>query len=53
MTVKDGKIAESNYNYVNAAGKLKTDDDEYQKTMSEKNGARSTRLRTCIKQSLR
>ena len=39
MTVKDdGKIAESNYNYVNAEGQLKTDDDEYQKMMSEKTG---------------
>jgi sex pheromone cAD1 len=38
MTVKDGKIAESNYNYVNAEGQLKTDDEEYQKMMSEKTG---------------
>ena len=38
MTVKDGKIAESNYNYVNADGQLKTDDEEYQKMMSEKTG---------------
>ncbi len=38
ITVKDGKITESNYNYVNANGKLKTDDEEYQKAMSEKTG---------------
>ena len=38
MTVKDGKIAESNYNYVNKDGQLKTDDEEYQKMMSEKSG---------------
>ena len=38
MTVKDGKIAESNYNYVNKDGQLKTDDEEYQKMMSEKTG---------------
>jgi sex pheromone cAD1 len=38
MTVKDGKIAESNYNYVNKDGQLKTDNEEYQKMMSEKTG---------------
>lgn len=38
ITVKDGKIATSEYNNLNADGKLKTDDDEYQKTMSEKTG---------------
>ncbi|WP_033829135.1 extracellular electron transfer flavoprotein PplA [Bacillus andreraoultii] len=38
MTVKDGKIAESNYNYVNADGKLKSEDKDYQKAMVEKSG---------------
>ncbi|WP_071394297.1 extracellular electron transfer flavoprotein PplA [Bacillus tuaregi] len=38
MTVKGGKITESNYNYVNEEGKLKTDDAEYQKNMSDKTG---------------
>ncbi|WP_338471113.1 extracellular electron transfer flavoprotein PplA [Niallia sp. XMNu-256] len=38
IKVEDGKITESNYNYVNADGKLKTDDEEYQKSMSEKTG---------------
>ena len=52
MTVKDGKIAESNYNYVNKDSQLKTDDEEYQKMMSEKSGTCSTRLCTCIKQSI-
>ncbi|WP_062353681.1 extracellular electron transfer flavoprotein PplA [Bacillus kwashiorkori] len=38
MTVKDGKISEVDYNYVNAEGQLKTDDEDYQKTMTEKSG---------------
>jgi sex pheromone cAD1 len=38
MTVKDGKIAESNYNYVNKDSQLKADDEEYEKMMSEKSG---------------
>ncbi|MFZ0445506.1 MAG: hypothetical protein WAM95_12965 [Bacillus sp. (in: firmicutes)] len=38
MTVKDGEIAESNYNYVNKDGQLKADDEEYQKMISEKSG---------------
>lgn len=38
MTVTDGEIVASNYNYVNADGDLKTDDDEYQELMTEKVG---------------
>ena len=38
ITVKDGKITESNYDNVNAEGKSKTEDEEYQKAMSEKTG---------------
>lgn len=38
MTVADGKIVESDYNYLNADGEFKTDDEEYQKTMTEKAG---------------
>ncbi|WP_439443480.1 extracellular electron transfer flavoprotein PplA [Listeria aquatica] len=38
MTVKDGKISESDYNYVNKDGQKKTDDADYEKTMKEKAG---------------
>lgn len=38
MTVSDGQITSSDYNYLNADGELKTDDDEYQETMTEKSG---------------
>lgn len=38
ITVEDGKITASNYNYTNADGQLKTDDEEYQKMMKEKSG---------------
>lgn len=38
MTVADGKIVESDYNYLNADGEFKTDDDEYQEIMTEKSG---------------
>lgn len=38
ITVKDGKITESNYNYEDENGKLKSDDEGYQKSMSEKTG---------------
>ncbi len=38
MTVADGKIVESNYNYVNADGNYKTDDEDYQELMTEKVG---------------
>src|SRR5690606_6008700 len=38
IKVENGKIVSSNYNYVNADGKLKTDDENYQKAMSDKTG---------------
>ncbi len=38
MTVENGKITDVDYNYVNADGQLKTDDEEYQKKMTEKSG---------------
>ncbi|WP_062104901.1 extracellular electron transfer flavoprotein PplA [Bacillus niameyensis] len=38
MIVKDGKITESNYNYVNEDGNLKSEDEGYQKAMSDKVG---------------
>ncbi len=38
MTVSDGKITESNYDYVNENGDLKSEDEDYQKAMSEKVG---------------
>lgn len=38
MTVEDGQITKSNYDYVNDAGELKTKDAEYQKSMKEKVG---------------
>lgn len=38
MTVAGGMITESNYNYVNAEGVLKTEDEAYQENMSEKVG---------------
>jgi len=37
MTVKDGKITESNYDNVNADGKSKKDDADYEKKMKAKN----------------
>lgn len=36
MTVKDGKITESDYNYINEKGDKKSDDKEYQKAMEAK-----------------
>ena len=38
MTVKDGKITKSNYDYINADGKSKTEDADYNKSMKEKSG---------------
>jgi FMN-binding domain. len=38
ITVKDGKIVESKFDYVNADGQFKSEDEDYQKSMSEKNG---------------
>jgi major membrane immunogen (membrane-anchored lipoprotein) len=38
MTVKDGKVTESNFDYVNADGKSKKDDADYEKNMKEKSG---------------
>jgi len=38
VTVEDGKITSSNYNYENADGQLKTDDEEYQEMMKDKTG---------------
>ncbi|APT18110.1 hypothetical protein FC62_GL001335 [Amylolactobacillus amylotrophicus DSM 20534] len=38
MTVKDGKISKTSYDYVDKDGKSKKDDKEYNKTMKEKSG---------------
>lgn len=38
ITVKGGEITESNYQNLNEAGELKTEDEEYQKAMAEKTG---------------
>lgn len=38
VTVEDGQIKESTYDYVNDAGELKTKDAEYQKAMKDKVG---------------
>ncbi|MGB3161858.1 FMN-binding protein [Carnobacterium sp.] len=38
ITVKDGKITESNYDSLNKDGALKTEDEGYQKAMKEKVG---------------
>lgn len=38
ITVEDGEIAESNYDYKNEAGDLKSEDEAYQERMSEKVG---------------
>lgn len=35
MTVEDGKITDSNYNYLNENNEYKTDDEEYQEKMTE------------------
>lgn len=38
ITVKDGKVSESNYDYVNEDGKSKKDDAEYNENMKAKSG---------------
>nr|WP_025728841.1 FMN-binding protein [Atopobacter phocae] len=38
MEVKDGKIVASNYDYKNEKGELKSEDEEYNKSMKEKTG---------------
>lgn len=38
MTVADGKVTESDFDYVNADGESKQDDADYNKTMKEKSG---------------
>ena len=38
IVVKDGKISESNFDYLNADGKSKKDDADYNKNMKEKSG---------------
>lgn len=41
IVVKDGKIVESDFDYYNAEGKRKTEDEEYNDMMKEKNGVSS------------
>lgn len=36
ITVEDGKIVESNFDYVNGEGQLKSEDEGYQKAMADK-----------------
>ena len=38
LTVKDGKVSESNFDYVNAEGKSKKEDADYNKNMKAKSG---------------
>lgn len=38
LTVKDGKITESNYDYLDKDGNLKSENEEYEKAMKEKTG---------------
>lgn len=38
MVIKGGKITEANFNYVNAAGELKTNDNNYKEAMNKVNG---------------
>lgn len=38
MVVKDGKITESDYDYIDADGKSKKDDEDYNANMAEKTG---------------
>lgn len=38
LTVADGKVTKSNFDYINADGKSKQDDAEYNKSMKEKSG---------------
>ena len=38
MTVSDGQITESNYDYENEAGELKSEDEGYQEAMKDKVG---------------
>ncbi|WP_282920060.1 FMN-binding protein [Ignavigranum ruoffiae] len=38
IVVKDGKVTESKFDYVNAEGKLKSEDEEYNKNMKDKTG---------------
>lgn len=38
LTVENGKITKADYNYLDKKGKLKTDDEDYQKNMSDKTG---------------
>lgn len=41
ITVKDGKITESKFDYVNKEGKLKSADEAYNKNMKDKSGVSS------------
>lgn len=41
ITVKDGKITESKFDYVNKDGKLKSADEAYNKNMKDKSGVSS------------
>lgn len=41
ITVKDGKITESKFDYVNKDGKLKSADEAYNKNMKDKSGISS------------
>lgn len=38
ITVEEGQITNADYNYLNADGELKTEDNEYQEIMTEKSG---------------
>lgn len=52
MTVKDGKVTESNYDNVNADGKSKKDDTEYESKMKDVAGCWTKRIYRNIKQRI-
>ncbi|MGX7199666.1 extracellular electron transfer flavoprotein PplA [Enterococcus nangangensis] len=52
ITVKDGKITESNGDYVNEAGKSKTEDTEYETNMKAKSGVGPAEFIPALNESL-
>lgn len=52
MTVSGGKITAVDYNFLNKDGKLKTDDEDYEKTMTEKSGTGPQEYIPALSQSL-
>jgi len=52
ITIKDGKIADVDFDYVNEEGNLKSEDEEYNATMKEASGTSPEEFSPALEQQL-